>query len=94
MSTEKIGYFSAILQATLGAINTDKLFQIITFALSVVTALVTLIYNVWKWFKEAKKDGKITIEEIEAGLSIVKDEVQKIEESISKNEKEIHKNGD
>ena len=94
MNTEKIGYFSSILQATLGAINTNKLFQIITFALSVATALVTLIYNVWKWYKEAKKDGKITIEEIEAGLNIVKDEVQKIEDSISKNEKENDKNGD
>ena len=41
-----------------------------------------IIIPLWNWYKNAKKDGKITKEEIEEGVKIVSDGSQNIKDSI------------
>lgn len=71
-------YAVALLQA-------NETFQIIELCLSIITSCVLIAYRLWKWYKTAKADGKITKDEIEDGLEIViegKDEIKdKIEQS-------------
>ena len=58
----------------LAAIQSNEILQWIEFGLSIAVSVVLLAYRIWKWYREAKKDGKITPEEI-------KDLADTIEES-------------
>lgn len=60
----------------LTALQTNEIFQTISLIASIVTSCVLIAYRVWKWSKEAKADGKITKEEVEDLIEIVKDGVE------------------
>lgn len=66
------GYVLAVIQS-------NEVLQIISFVLSVMTSLIIIGYKVWVWWREAKKDGKIT-----------KDELQQLGDSISDDMKDLH----
>lgn len=55
----------------------NEVFQIIQLVLASLTSVVLIVTRLWKWWKEAKADGKITKEEIEEGIKIISDEVDK-----------------
>lgn len=61
----------------LTAVQTNEIFQLVQIILSCVVSLVTILYIVWKWWKKAKADGKITAEEIEELEKEIKDNVNK-----------------
>ena len=75
------------LTYVLSAIQTDEVFQIVEFALSIVLTFVLIAYRLWKWYKEAKADGKITADEIKDGLDIVNDGVNEIKDKLDKEDK-------
>ena len=73
--------------------QTNETFQIIELVVSILVSLVILGYRLWKWFKEAKKDGKITKEEIKDGIDTLVDGVEDIKDKIEKEKgKEEDKN--
>lgn len=52
----------------------------------ILIAIITgLIIPLLKWLKEAKKDGKITVDEIEQAVEITKDGLTEIEKNIKEN---------
>lgn len=57
----------------LAAIQQNEVLQIIEFVFSAILTIVILIYRIWHWWKEAKKDGKITEEELNELGGIVED---------------------
>ena len=57
----------------LAAIQQNEILQIIEFVFSAVLTLVILIYRIWHWWREAKKDGKITDEEFNELGEIIED---------------------
>ena len=60
-------------------IQTNEILQTISLIITIVGALMTyLIVPLYIWFKDAKKDGKITKEEIKEGIEIVKKGKEKI----------------
>lgn len=61
------------------ALQTDQLFQIIQFALATVMVLVGIAYKIWRWYKEAKADGKISEEEVK---QIVKEITPDVKEAV------------
>ena len=61
------------LTYVLAAIQSNEVLQYIEFGLSILLTIVILTYRVWKWYKEAKKDGKITKEEIDELGEIIED---------------------
>lgn len=65
--------FETILTIT----QTNEVFKLIQIILTCVTAFVGLCYTIYKWYKKAKKDGKIT-----------KDEYEKLFEELTKKEKD------
>ena len=54
-----------VVTYVLAAVQQNEILQIIEFVLSAVLTLVILIYRIWHWYQEAKKDGKIDKEEID-----------------------------
>lgn len=80
-----ITYILAILQ-------TNETFQLVELIVSIVVSIVLLAYRIWKWWKEANKDGKITKEEIEDGIGIIVDGAEEIKDKLK--DKEEDKDGE
>ena len=57
--------------------QTNEVFQIIELVCSIVTSVLLISFRLWKWYKEAKKDGKIDKEEIQEAIDIITDEDNK-----------------
>ena len=83
MKNEGYNYLADAVAIIMTAVQTDRIFQYISLgltilatALSVLLSLVKLI----KWWKDAKKDGKITKEELDEAESIIKDGIDSIKE--------------
>ena len=70
----------------LTAIQTNPTFQYIELAISITLSIVLLAYRIWKWWKEAKKDGKITKEEIKDATDIIMGGVEDIKDKTKKGE--------
>lgn len=62
---EIIGLAGTSVSTALTIAQTNELFQLVELILSIITFLLTISYIIWKWYKKAKKDGKITIDEVE-----------------------------
>ena len=85
MHKELVG--SVICTAVAGtstAIQPDVIFQYIQMGLTILATLITIILGLRAWWKDAKKDGKITDEEIKQGVNIIKDGVEQIQDKTKK----------
>lgn len=79
MHKELVG--SVICTAVAGtstAIQPDVIFQYIQMGLTILATLITIILGLRAWWKDAKKDGKITKDEIEQGINIIQNGVEQI----------------
>ena len=61
------------LQAIFTAIQTDEVLRWISFGFTLVSVIITIAYNIWKWWKKSKEDGKISMDEVDELVDIVKD---------------------
>ena len=62
---EIIGWLGSGISTILTISQTNEVFQLIQIILTSVAVLVSLAYTIWKWLKNAKKDGKITSNEVD-----------------------------
>lgn len=60
-----IPYASSIVNIVLTSIQDNPVYQIVGLVLTILSLCVSIIYTIFKWYNEAKKDGKITSEELE-----------------------------
>ena len=91
MNKELVG--SAICTSVAGtstAIQPNEVFQYIQMALTIVATLITIILGLRAWWKDAKKDGKITSDEIQEGVKIVQDSLENLKDK-NKEDKEEDK---
>lgn len=63
----------------LTAVQTNQIFQTISLILTCIATLMTIGYNIYRWYKKATEDKKITPEEIKEGIDIINDGIDKIE---------------
>ena len=61
------------LQAIFTAIQTDEVLRWISFGFTLVSVILTIAYNIWRWWKKSKEDGKITMKEVDELGEIIKD---------------------
>lgn len=61
------------LQAIFTAIQTDEVLRWISFGFTLVSVILTIAYNIWRWWRKSKEDGKITMDEVDELVDIVKD---------------------
>lgn len=61
------------LQAIFTAIQTDEVLRWISFGFTLVSVILTIAYNIWRWWRKSKEDGKISIDEVDELVDIVKD---------------------
>lgn len=79
MKDNLVGYGASGVNWILVAIQNEEVLRYIELILAIISTFVALAYTIWKWYKKAKEDGKIT-----------KDEVKDLVEDI----KEVTKDGD
>ena len=68
------------------ASQTNEKLQTISLVLTIVGTLITIIMALTNWWKNAKKDGKITKEEIKEGVDIIKDGVENLQDKLEDKE--------
>lgn len=62
---EIVGWVGSGISTILTVAQTNEIFQLIQIILTSIAVLVSFAYTIWKWYKNAKKDGKITSNEID-----------------------------
>lgn len=55
----------AALETMVTISQTNEVFQTIQIIISALAGAVALAYTIWRWYRNAKKDGKITEDEID-----------------------------
>ena len=73
MNSNSIGWGGSLVTlvaAGASAISTQMIVTIILGVLGILSTIVSLAYTLNKWYKEAKKDGKITKDELEQGVDL------------------------
>lgn len=80
--------------ASVGAIlQPDEILRVISMILTCLSVVASLCFTLYKWYKEAKKDGKIDNKEIDEAINIVKDHVEVINNNIDNFEEKSKKDG-
>ncbi len=88
MNKELVG--SVICTAVAGtstAIQPDVVFQYIQMGLTILATLITIILGLRAWWKDAKKDGKITKDEVKEGLDIATKGIEEIKNTLDDKKK-------
>ena len=71
------GIFGTALSATGTALQTNEVLQTISLIITILGGLLTLIViPLYNWYKNAKKDGKITKEEIDDGIETLQEGIE------------------
>ena len=55
----------AVLETMVTVSQTNEVFQTIQIIISALAGAVALAYTIWRWYRNAKKDGKITPDEVD-----------------------------
>ena len=61
------------LQAIFTAVQTDEVLRWISFGFTLLSVILTIAYNIWRWWKKSKEDGKISMKEVNELGEIIKD---------------------
>ena len=75
MSENNLNYIMSFVTTAFGAIEFEQFKTIVFFILGLISFLISVAYTVYHWYKEAKKDGVITKDEISDLGKDVKDEI-------------------
>ena len=73
MKKDLIGYIGNGLAVLFSALQTEEVRSIISWVLTCIATIFTIAYTAWRWWKKAHEDGKITQEELDEGMGILKD---------------------
>ena len=80
--------------ATLGAVGTatqtNEILQTISLVITIIGAIISMIVvPLISWYQKAKKDGKITSDEIKDGIDTLVDGVKEVQDKLEdKNEED------
>ena len=62
---EIVGWAGSTFGVVMTMLQTNETFQLIQAILSIVALIITILYTVWKWYRKASQDGKITKDEVD-----------------------------
>ena len=83
-----ISWIGSGITVVCGGLSTNEVAQLVLYILGIVSAIVSLGYNLWKWYKKSSADGKIDKSEIQEGVKIISDGVNDISEKANKENKD------
>ena len=57
---EIVSWMGTLTGGVFTAVQTSEVFQIVSLIITCLAGLFTIVYTIWKWYRRAKADGKIT----------------------------------
>lgn len=77
------GATGTILSATGTALQPNEVLQTISLIITIVGAIISMIViPILTWYKNAKKDGKITNDEIKEGIDTLQEGIEGVKETL------------
>lgn len=76
-----MNYLADGVAVVMTAVQPDIVFKYVSLGLTILATLFSLVFTALqliKWWKDAKKDGKITKEELDDAESIIKNGIEHI----------------
>ena len=64
--------------------QTQEILSWISLGLTIASTIVCIVYRVWKWYEDAKKDGKITADEVKDLADDLSEEAEKTSAKVNK----------
>lgn len=86
-ATENICSILSALGIAVNASNIQEMLGLVLTILNIVVLIISLTCKLLRWLKEALKDGKITKDEAEEGLSMLSEGTKELEEATKKGDK-------
>ena len=80
------------LNVILTASQANERLQTIQLILNIISIIIIIAINLIRCYKQANKDGKITIDELEEGANIIKDGIDEIKNVIKDERNEENEN--
>lgn len=84
---KRYDYLTEAFGVAFTIVQTQQVFQLISLILTCISISFSLIFTIYNWYKKAISDRKITKEEIEEGVKIINEHIEKIDNKISKDDK-------
>ena len=78
MKDHPINYIANCFGVIFSAIQSNEILSWVSWGLTLLATLVSLLFTLWKWWRKVKQDGKIDDGEIQEGLDIVNDHINQI----------------
>ena len=75
MKDTRIDYVLDALAIALGLSQGKELLSYIQLGLGILATILSIAFSIWKWWKKASADGKITKEEIKELSDDLKDKL-------------------
>lgn len=75
--------------STIGTVaQTNEILQTVSLVITICGAIVSfIVLPILTWYRNAKKDGKITTDELIDGAKTIEEGIKKTEETINKGDK-------
>lgn len=72
---ELVSWMGTMTSSVFTAIQTNAILQVISIIITCLAGLFTIAYTIWKWYRRAKADGKITEDEVDELMDELKDKI-------------------
>ena len=77
------GAGATILSATGTALQTEEVLRIVSLIITILGAIISMIVlPLLTWYKNAKKDGKITKDEIKEGIDTLQEGIEGVKDAL------------
>lgn len=76
-SNNTLSYITSILTTLFGIATANEITAIVYSILGLISFLFSIAYTIYKWYKKAKSDNFISVEEIDDLMEQLKEEINK-----------------
>lgn len=76
MKDLRIDYVFDGIALGLASVQVNEIMQYIQLGAGILATLISVAFSIWKWWKKASSDGKITKEEIKDGIKEIADTIK------------------
>ena len=82
-----VSWACSILTTLTGLMSTNEVFQIVLTCLGILSAVISLAYNIYVWYKKATSDKKLSSKEVKELKDILNKGIDEISKNIPKEDK-------